>query len=627
MTQPQGRSRQVRRWLIAAGAVIGLATGVSSAAALGGGTPVVIDDFSTSQSPRSAMAPAPAAASGFENGAGIIGGQREAIVSLTSGAIGSADVDVSGGALGLLVDGGVTSTLTLTWDGSGDAGSSAIDFTGLGGADLTADGTQNAIRIQVTQSTGIGGLITLWGGSGNLETGFLTPAVAQPSDVVVPYRDFFANGSGVAPSAVGALQLRLLPLIATDTSIGEVTTDALVKATLKAELTGDVDGDGLVEPGDTLTYTAVVSNPDDLYDAGSEDTRIDLTLDADLVLVPSTVRTTAGTVTDGNDDLHTHVIADAVDVPDASSVTIAFEARVSAAATEPLSVQGSVSEPGTTLTSLKTDDESQPGTADPTLTQVVTGAQPSAAADAYQVQSPATLSVPAPGVLGNDSTGLGPVTAVLGTTTGNGQLTLSPDGSFTYAPAAGFVGADTFTYRAATATNRSAAATVTITVAAASQPQPQPPVTPPPAATCLGKTVTITARAGRITLGTAGADVIRGTAGADRIQGRGGNDVICGLGGKDTIDGGAGNDRIDAGSGNDTVTAGAGNDVVNGGAGNDTLTAGRGRDTVAGAGGRDLLALRDGARDAGNCGAGRDRARADATDRLKACEAVARDDT
>ena len=63
------------------------------------------------------------------------------------------------------------------------------------------------------------------------------------------------------------------------------------------------------------------------------------------------------------------------------------------------------------------------------------------------------LTVPAPGVLGNDSDpDSEPLTAVLVTGPGHGTLTLNANGSFTYTPAANYTGPDSFTYRASDGT-------------------------------------------------------------------------------------------------------------------------------------------------------------------------------
>lgn len=106
-----------------------------------------------------------------------------------------------------------------------------------------------------------------------------------------------------------------------------------------------------------------------------------------------------------------------------------------------------------------------------TITVKVTAAAnraPAAANDAYSVSQGSTLSVAAPGVLGNDSDPDGdPITAVLLSSTANGTLTFGTDGGFTYKPNAGFSGSDTFAYQARDAGLASAAATVTITVNAA----------------------------------------------------------------------------------------------------------------------------------------------------------------
>ena len=81
------------------------------------------------------------------------------------------------------------------------------------------------------------------------------------------------------------------------------------------------------------------------------------------------------------------------------------------------------------------------------------------------------LSVAAPGVLANDAdTGDGDLlTATLVHDAADGSVNLKPDGSFTYTPADGFSGTDTFTYKADDGMDYSAPATVSVTVAAPPQ--------------------------------------------------------------------------------------------------------------------------------------------------------------
>ena len=91
---------------------------------------------------------------------------------------------------------------------------------------------------------------------------------------------------------------------------------------------------------------------------------------------------------------------------------------------------------------------------------------PLARPDSYSVSLGASLVVsPADGVLGNDldADGNG-MTAVIGSPTQHGTVTLASDGSFTYAPDAGFQGIDRFEYRAANAIGLGDFVTVTLRV-------------------------------------------------------------------------------------------------------------------------------------------------------------------
>jgi hypothetical protein len=107
-------------------------------------------------------------------------------------------------------------------------------------------------------------------------------------------------------------------------------------------------------------------------------------------------------------------------------------------------------------------------------TQFYLDSPPTANADSYGVNQafpPTPLTVPAPGVLANDTDagGVPPLAAVpeaIQTSKGSGSL--ASDGSFVYTPNAGATGIDTFTYQAVDAAGVvSAPATVTINIDAA----------------------------------------------------------------------------------------------------------------------------------------------------------------
>jgi VCBS repeat-containing protein len=99
-----------------------------------------------------------------------------------------------------------------------------------------------------------------------------------------------------------------------------------------------------------------------------------------------------------------------------------------------------------------------------TVTVTAANSAPVAHDDSYVTQQGITLTVPAPGVLGNDSDADGdPLTASLSGEPTHGVLTLNSDGSFTYVPGSGFSGTDSFVYTASDGEVTSAA-TVNITV-------------------------------------------------------------------------------------------------------------------------------------------------------------------
>ena len=103
-----------------------------------------------------------------------------------------------------------------------------------------------------------------------------------------------------------------------------------------------------------------------------------------------------------------------------------------------------------------------------TVTVTVTAA-PLGTNDTYTVVAGGVLSVPAPGVLANDTDpDSSSLQASIASNPAHGTLGLQPDGAFTYTPGAGFSGTDTFAYRATDQTSLSAPARVTITVTPAS---------------------------------------------------------------------------------------------------------------------------------------------------------------
>jgi VCBS repeat-containing protein len=115
------------------------------------------------------------------------------------------------------------------------------------------------------------------------------------------------------------------------------------------------------------------------------------------------------------------------------------------------------------------DGQSNSNIATVTITVNAVNDPPTAVGDTYSTNQGTTLTVAAPGVLGNDSDAENdPLTAVLNTPPSNGSLTLNSNGSFSYTPNANFNGSDSFTYRANDGQSNSNIATVSLTVIAPS---------------------------------------------------------------------------------------------------------------------------------------------------------------
>jgi VCBS repeat-containing protein len=264
--------------------------------------------------------------------------------------------------------------------------------------------------------------------------------------------------------------------------------------------------------------------------------------------------------------------------------------------------------------------------------------------DSYSTAEDTPLTVSAPGVLGNDSDPDGDtLSATLVTGPAHGTLTLNPNGSFTYTPAANYNGPDSFIYQASDGHGGLTKATVALTVTPVNDP---PTVTVAAGGGCGtddrsgtinltlsdpdSATLTLTAASsnttvlpnGQIALAGAGAnrtmtvstvsgrtgtavvtvtvsdgtaiatvpvtvratgngnDTVAGTSGADIVFGQNGDDAVTGLGGNDLLCGGSGNDVLNGGDGADTLVGGMGNDRLTGGLGADRFVGGPGTDTA-----------------------------------------------
>lgn len=113
------------------------------------------------------------------------------------------------------------------------------------------------------------------------------------------------------------------------------------------------------------------------------------------------------------------------------------------------------------------DGTADSNTASVSLTVLPVNDVPVVRTDAYSGTEDAVLTVPAPGVLANDTDVDGDfLAAELVASPHSGTLTLNADGGFRYSPNPDFRGTDSFTYRAGDGQAFSEATTVTLTVVA-----------------------------------------------------------------------------------------------------------------------------------------------------------------
>jgi hypothetical protein len=94
--------------------------------------------------------------------------------------------------------------------------------------------------------------------------------------------------------------------------------------------------------------------------------------------------------------------------------------------------------------------------------------------------------------------------------------------------------------------------------------------------------------------GGKGNDFLYGQEGDDVLFGDDDQDFLCGGNGNDFLNGNRGDDTLFGGEGNDTLHGGKDNDILNGGNGNDVLWGDLGNDTLIGGAGQDTFVFREG---------------------------------
>jgi uncharacterized repeat protein (TIGR01451 family) len=342
-----------------------------------GAQSITIDSFATNQAALSlTFPPAGTTASSSASGGGILGSERDLQINLTAGVIAGNSLTgvVSSGFYSYSQDATIAGNSMLQWDGS-DA-SPALNATGLGGIDLTVGGIQDAFLFDVEfDDLPVDVTIVVYSDAGNASSlTFTMPGLLFSSTpFVLPFNTFTTSlGAGADFTNVGAITLSVGSAVtAPDVVIDFLQTTSTLTASKTVAIQNDVDGDGNADPGDTLRYTIVLTNPDDASNASATGVTFTNPAPANTALVVGSVTTTQGSVTTGNTGGDTSVGVNVGTILDAGTVTITFDVIIDnplPAGVTQITCQGLVD--SDTLDNLPTDDPTQGGGTDPTIIPV-----------------------------------------------------------------------------------------------------------------------------------------------------------------------------------------------------------------------------------------------------------------
>lgn len=295
---------------------------------------LLIDDFSANQAALTlTFPPAGTSASSSVSDVGIFGGERDLQVNLTAGVIAGNTLSgtVSSGFFSYSQDATIAGTGVLSWDGAD--GSATLNETGLGGIDLKVGGTQDAFLLRFAfDDLPADVTIEVFTDAGNASsfTFALPGLIFSSTDFVLPYSAFTPSlGSGADFNSVGAIRLTLgSTTTAPDIVLDSFQTTTSARATLTVALQSDVNGNTLADPGDTLRYTAVVSNPTDGFGASVTGAAYASAIPGFTSLVVGSVTTSAGSVTTGNTGGDTSVGVSIGALADGANATITYDVLI-----------------------------------------------------------------------------------------------------------------------------------------------------------------------------------------------------------------------------------------------------------------------------------------------------------
>ncbi|GMV79087.1 MAG: hypothetical protein AMXMBFR7_02710 [Planctomycetota bacterium] len=310
---------------------------------------------------------------------GAIGGERDITITETGGANITVGVNGGGGSFVIQSQVGAIGTYEVqydltdgdetTLDSAAGSGLAALNLT------LTSGGTQNAFVINMA-SNAVAFTSTLRVYSDTTvfsRFDIAWPVSAAPLRLVIPYSAFVTGGGATGPADFTAVTaITLSGTIAGGVSLAlspNFETTQEITASLVASLQVDVNGDGFYQPGDTIRYTATLTNPDDDANLAINNVDINIPIPTDTTLVPASVVAAGGTINTTNP-----VNVTFASIADNATAVVTFDVLIddplTNAGTFQITAQGTVQEGRATqdfIVDLLTDDEEPPMGNDPTV--------------------------------------------------------------------------------------------------------------------------------------------------------------------------------------------------------------------------------------------------------------------
>ena len=338
-----------------------------------------IDNFNTKHGVFSAINVGGIEAVTTFNNDNTLGGELDLIIEIASGAAGNIYRGIVNGEFTMdRLDSLGNSSIgvaTMIWDGVDNA-PTILDATGLGGVDLTDNGTQDGFVFNMSANDKLTGFtVDIFSDTVNISRfSVVIPILATATDFVIPYSSFITqSGTGADFSQVGAIRVSMdsvldsFPGPQDKIAIDNIATTSIIRASKTHSIIGTVSF------GETINYSVVLDNAENIGNIAASDVIFTDTPDINTTLVVGSVTTSQGNITTGNNAGDTTVAIDVGDIASNNTVNITFDVVVNNPPANPISEivnQGVIN--SDTVNNLLSDDPFDPtGLSDPTVIPLI----------------------------------------------------------------------------------------------------------------------------------------------------------------------------------------------------------------------------------------------------------------